>query len=136
MKKLKYAAAVAAIVLCALFSACSAGTSGSLKELTHPYIATYECTRAEWGGQDFLDGFDYIRIVLSDEKNMELKYKKQDEAERSYKCEYSYNEKTGEFATGTGALGIKFREKIVLENGKFTISLPLLGKQLVMQFES
>ena len=119
MFKLKIAAAAEIIALCAPLCACSISADSSLKELTDPYITRYECTRAEWGGQNFLDGYDYVRITLLDRENMELSYKK-----------------TGELKAGAGAPGIEFTEEIKIENGKFTISLPLLGRELIMQFES
>ena len=136
MFKLKIAAAAAIIALCAPLCACSISADSSLKELTDPYITRYECTRAEWGGQNFLDGYDYVRITLLDRENMELSYKKTGEDAHSYRCAYEYDDKTGELKAGADAPGIEFTEEIKIENGKFTISLPLLGRELIMQFES
>ena len=48
----------------------------------------------------------------------------------------AYDELEIELTAEGTALGIKMRESVKIENGKFTISLPLLGKQLVMDFES
>ncbi len=136
MRKIITAAVIAVISLCALLCACNISADSSLKELTKPYITRYECTRAEWGGQNFLDGYEYIRITLADESNMELSYKKPGESEHKFNCRYNYDQTTGELTAEGTALGIKMRESVKIENGKFTISLPLLGKQLVMDFES
>ena len=107
-----------------------------LIEGTDPYITRYECTRAEWDGKNFLDEFDYVRITLLDKESMAFEYKKTGEKAHSYKCAYEYDDKTGELKAGAGALDIEFTEEIKIENGKFTISLPLLGRELIMQFES
>ena len=83
-----------------------------------------------------MDGYEYIRITLADESNMELSYKKPGESEHKFNCRYNCDQTTGELTAEGTALGIKMRESVKIENGKFTISLPLLGKQLVMDFES
>ena len=119
MVKIRYAAFCAVAALCALLCACNISTDSSLKELTHPCVTRYECTYARWGETDFLEEFDYIRITLLDTEKMALEYKK-----------------TGELTAEAGALGIKFKEKIKIEDGKFTVSLPLMGSPLIMKFQS
>lgn len=136
MVKIRYAAIAVLAALCATLCACGMSADSSLKELTHPCITRYECTYARWGESDFLDDFDYIRITLLDTEKMALEYKKTGEDAHSYECSYALDEKTGEFTAEAGALGIKLREKIKIENGKFTVSLPLMGRQLIMKFQS
>lgn len=136
MVKIRYAAFCAVAALCALLCACNISADSSLKELTHPCVTRYECTYARWGETDFLEEFDYIRITLLDTEKMALEYKKTGESAHSYECSYTLDEKTGEFTAEAGALGIKFREKIKIEDGKFTVSLPLMGRQLIMKFQS
>lgn len=136
MVKIRYAAFCAVAALCALLCACNISADSSLKELTHPCVTRYECTYARWGETDFLEEFDYIRITLLDTEKMALEYKKTGESAHSYECSYTLDEKTGEFTAEAGALGIKFREKIKIEDGEFTVSLPLMGRQLIMKFQS
>lgn len=136
MVKIRYAAFCAVAALCALLCACNISADSSLKELTHPCVTRYECTYARWGETDFLDDFDYIRITLLDTEKMALEYKKTGESAHSYECSYALDEKTGEFTAEAGALGIKFKEKIKIEDGEFTVSLPLMGRQLIMKFQS
>ena len=137
MKKMRYATAAAALCLplCCL-SACKDIADSSLKELTKPYITRYECVLAEWGGNNFLEDFDYIRITLNDSTNMELAYKKTGESEHTFECAYTYDDDTGILRAEGTALGVKHTESVKIEDGKFTISFPLMGKQLVMRFES
>lgn len=136
MVKIRYAAFCAVAALCALLCACNINADSSLKELTHPCVTRYECTYARWGETDFLEEFDYIRVTLLDTEKMALEYKKTGESAHSYECSYTLDEKTGELTAEAGALGIKFKEKIKIEDGKFTVSLPLMGRQLIMKFQS
>lgn len=136
MVKIRYAAFCAVAALCALLCACNISADSSLKELTHPCVTRYECTYARWGETDFLEEFDYIRITLLDTEKMALEYKKTGESAHSYECSYVLDEKTGELTAEAGVLGIKFKEKIKIEDGKFTVSLPLMGRQLIMKFQS
>ena len=134
MKKLTlmFAAAIAA---CSL-TACNVDAQSSLKELSHPYIATYECVRADYGGRDLLEKYDYIRITLAEGQTMLLTYKEKGGRERSRECSYSYDEKTGELTAEIGLLGVSRRESVVIKNGGFTLSMPIAGAQLVMQFSA
>lgn len=134
--KIKIAATSALAAACVFLCSCTIDTNSSLKELTDPYITRYECTYAACGDKEFLDEFDYIRITLTDKENMELSYRKKGDMPRMHSCRYSFNEKTGELTAEGGALGVKFKERVIIENGKFTISFPISGKELVLRFES
>lgn len=134
MKKITLTLA-AALAACSL-SACEIDVQSSLKELSDPYIATYECVRADYGGQDMLEKYDYIRITLTDKETMLLSYKEKGGKAHSRECGYSYDEKTGELTAEIGLLGVSRRESVVVENGQFTLSMPIAGTQLIMQFKS
>ena len=136
MVKLKIAAAAALAAACATLCACTIDTNSSIKELTDPYITRYECTYAAWGNQEFLEEFDYIRITLTDKEKLELSYKKKGDMPRVHTCRYSFDEKTGELTAEGGALGVKFKERVLVENGKFTIAFPISGKELILRFQS
>jgi hypothetical protein len=110
--------------------------NSSLKDFTHPYINTYECTYAMFGGDNLLDDFDYFKITLLNKKELEVSFKKQDEAKKSFTCPYEYDKKSGELTAEIGILGYKYRQKVIIKEGKFTISFNILTKPLVMIFES
>ena len=116
--------------------ACNIKADSSLKELTHPYITRYECTSATYGGDDIMGNFDYIRITLLDKEQLELACKPKSGKVRSVKSGYTFDEDTHELCAEIGALGVKVKERVIVENGKFTISFPLRGKELIMNFES
>jgi hypothetical protein len=108
----------------------------SLKEFTNPHIATYECTYAMFGGDDLLEDFDYFKITLLNKKELEVSFKKHDEAKKSFVCPYEYVKKTHELTAEFGILGYKYRQKVTINDGKFTINFNILTKPLVMIFES
>ncbi len=136
MKNLKIFAVIAAAALCALFAACTIDTSGSLKELSNPYVNQYECTSATLGGEDILGQFDYIRVLLTDESNMQIQYKRKGQSAHSENCRYRYDEETHELTAEAGILGFKLRESVKIENGQFTLTIPISGRQLIMKFSS
>ena len=126
--------------ICTLFllllSACDAREIGSLKSITSPYIAHYECTEAYYGEENILDKFDLIEINLVNKKQMELIYKLKDEDKRVIETEYTFDMDTRELSAEIGILGHKFRQTATVKNGKFTISKSIGSKQLVMKFEA
>lgn len=127
---------VCAAALCVIMPcACRIEADSSLKELTHPYITRYECTSAAYGGEDILGGFEYIRITLLDESRLELAFRQKGGRAHAVKSGYTFDEDTHELCAEIGALGVKVKERVIVENGRFTISLPLRGKQLILNFE-
>ncbi len=125
--------------ICSLFvllSACDARDTGSLKSLTRPYIAQYECTDAKLGNDDLLEKFDYIKIVLVDKNKLQLIYKLKMGEKRVKESEYTFDAKTRELSADIGIFGYRFNQTAVVKDGKFTVTKTIIGKQLVMNFES
>lgn len=117
-----------------LLPACDAKNAGSLKSITRPYIAQYECTSATFGGDDILERFDYIEITLVNKKDMEVIYKPKGGDRKLIKTTYSLNTETRELTAEVGIYGYKFKETTKIQNGKFTISKAIGRKQLIMNF--
>ena len=118
-----------------LLPACDIQEADSLKSLTKPYIAQYECYEGTFGGEDILEKFDYIEINLADKKNLELLFKRKDGEKYKYECEYTFDNNTNELSADIGVLGFRFKESVKIEYGKFTVSKPIGSKQLVMKFK-
>lgn len=108
----------------------------SVKSLTHPYINTYECTRATLGNTDLLEKYEYFKITILDTENLEVAFKKNKGKKHVYTCKYDFNEETRELSAEIGILGFRFRQKTVIEKGKFTVSMPIFARQLIMNFEA
>jgi 2',3'-cyclic-nucleotide 2'-phosphodiesterase (5'-nucleotidase family) len=65
---------------------------------------------------------------------LEVNFKKKGEKKHAYETPYTIDEDTGEFSAEIGILGFKFKQTTIIKDGKFTLSMPILSKQLVMKF--
>lgn len=135
-RKIFFPAAMLLCLLLTLCSACSAAGSSSIKDVTRPYIAQYECVEARYGDADLLKNYDYIRIILTDKENMELDYKPKGEERKVFRGRYSLDPSTRELSGEIGVLGFKYREKVKIENGSFTITKPLGERQFTAKFRA
>lgn len=119
-----------------LLPACDAREAGSLKSITRPYIAHYECTHATLGEENILEKFDYIELVLVDRQKMEFIFKPKDGERHVIECDYTFDVNTRELTAEIGIYGYRFRESTIVEHGKFTIAKALGSKQLIMKFKA
>lgn len=135
MKKIKFIALLS-LILCAIITcAFTFDRTSTLTDLTHPYINTYECTSARLGDEDLLEKYEYFTITFLDENELEVSFKRQGGNRHAYTCGYTVDDDTQELTAELGILGFKFRQSAIIENGKFTLCMPVLGKPLVMVFE-
>lgn len=123
-------------LLCLILCAFTIDESSSLKSLTKPYITTYECTAARLGNENIMEKYEYIKITFLDDKELEVSLKHKNGKKKSYTCEYHYDEKTSRFNAELGIWGFKFKQDTKIENGKFTVCMPILGRTLLMNFQS
>lgn len=136
-KKFYPLALLFAFLILTLLPACNIQQeTSSLKSLTKPYIAEYECYEGMFGGEDILKKFDYIIITLADKENLELIFKLKDGERYKYECEYELDTKTRELSADIWVLGYRFKESVNIEHGKFTVSKTIGSKQLVMKFKT
>ena len=136
MKKRLIILAVICTFLLTFLSACDVKNAGPLKSITRPYIAQYECVEATLGDENLLDKFDFIKIVLLDKENLEFLYKQKEGDDKSFNSKYVFDIKSRTFTAEIGILGYTFKQSTVIEKGKFTISKPIGGKQLIMKFKA
>ena len=136
MKKKFIAAIFIAVAACMCMCAFTFDMNSSVKSLTKPYIATYDCTYAQLGKQDLLEKYEYLKITLLDDEKLEVSFKRKNGKKHTYTSTYSYDDETGELKAEIGILGFKFRQATKIENGKFNLSMPILGKQLFMTFST
>lgn len=136
MKKKYYAIIFIALALCLSLCAFTFDANSSVKSLTKPYITTYECVKGQLGNDDLLEKYEYLRITFLDDENLEVSFKRKNGKRHAYTCAYDYDDKTKKFSAELTILGFKFRQATVIENGRFTVSMPILGKPLVMVFAS
>lgn len=122
-------------LLLLLLPACKFDENSSLKTLTKPYIAHYECTKASYGKRDLLEDYEYIEIALLDSKKMELIYKNKNGERKVVEGTYTYDDKKQEFKSNLGILGFEFKEPVVIRDGKFTIKKQIASKMLILNFK-
>ena len=134
-RKIIFLTAILTLILL-LLPACDARQYGSLKSLTKPYIAQYECTEAKLGEQDLLERFDYIEINLEPKNKMQVIYKPKDGKKNIVESRYSFDVKSHELTAEIGILGYNFKEATVVENGKFTLTKTIGDRQLIMKFKA
>lgn len=136
MKKRLIILALFCTMLLSLLSACDMKNAGSLKSITNPYIAQYDCVEATLGEEDILKKFDHIKITLVNKENLELSYKPKDGDSKTVKSKYAFDVKSRTLTAEIGLLGYSFKQSTIVEKGKFTISKSIGGKQLIMKFKA
>ena len=75
-------------------------------------------------------------LFHEDKDTLLAEYKTKNGKPHAHRCPYTFDKKTGEFYADFGAAGVKYRQPTKIEDGKFTISFPVAGKQLILRFES
>lgn len=135
-RKIFFITVLISVLALPLFCACNAKELTSLKAITHPYIAEYECTSATYGDENLLDKYEYIEIILVNKSEMDIVYKPKNEQKHIIKSTYSFDSKTKELTGEVGILGCKVRGTTKIENGKFTVTKTIAKKQLIMNFKA
>ena len=136
MKKRLFVAGLLATLVITFACAFTIDENSSVKDLTHPYINTYECTRATLGETDLLEEYEYFRIIIGEGEELTVLFNQKGGKEHRYASTYKFDKDTHELTAEIGILGFTYRQKTIIENGKFTISMPILTKQLTMIFEA
>lgn len=124
-----------AVLACTL-AACNFDKHESIKAITKPYIARYECTEARLGTTDLLEKYEYIYITLLDKSRLEVKFKPLNGEAKAFEGNYAVDPETREFTGEIGILGCSFKESVKIEKGAFTITKNILSMPLIMKFET
>ena len=130
---------IALLLSCALAIAlaCSfIADESSVKQLTKPYVTTYECTQATLGGRDLLDGYAYIRCELCADGELKIITCKKDGTKRTVSGTYAFDDQTRELTADIAFLGANANNRVKLENGKFMLSTHITGLPLIIIFEA
>lgn len=132
MKKNRLKSSLLAGLISVLLVAPNFRASG-LKEITKPYLGTYECTEARLSEKEYLSDFDYIRLELKPKNEFILYCKKKGgrEFRENGKYQYDYQRGVIKFVGSSGAL----KREFPLTNGNITMEIPFGGKNLFLEFE-
>ena len=111
-------------------------TKSSVKSISKPYIAQYECVEARFGEDNFLECYDYIRVILLNKNELELLYKLKDGEKTSVVGTYTLDPETRIIDAEIGILRYKFKKKVEVKNGEILISHTIMQKELFMKFQT
>ena len=117
-----------------LFPACGIDMNSSLKTLSKPYIAEYECVEARLGTENLLEKYEYFYITLVNKEELEVSFKEKVGKKTLIKGTYTIDPKTHELTGETGVLGFQFKESVIVKNGEFVIEKNLGPFPLYMKF--
>lgn len=126
----------AAICLFALFplGGCDVSAMTALAEISRPYAGEYVCRSLTVGGEDRLDDYEYIRLVLSRDDTFEFSCRDKKGKEGAYKGTYEMDA-SGENITFTVRVGfIPVHRTFPVENGSIFMDIRLRGKLLHAEF--
>lgn len=119
-----------------LLPACEVKADSSIKSISRPYIAQYECVQARYGNKNLLEEYDYIKITLLNKEELEVSFKPKDGEKKSAKCNYTLDPETRILQAEIGILGFKFKESVEVVNGKIVIVKNIGPAALVVVFEA
>lgn len=106
-----------------------------IKSLTKPYLNEYVCTYGMLGERDLLEDTEYIKVTFIDKQTLEISYKKTEGKKHAFECGYSHDDKTGEVVIDFGLFDAENKPRIIINDGRFTVSKQLGNKLLYMIFE-
>lgn len=129
--KLK-SALLSAMLSLTLCSSCK--MSGSLPDITKPYLGEYECQQALFNGKDYLEEFEYVRLTLEEDGVCLLSVKKSGNEKHEEKGRYEYNKEKEEIILSLDEQG-SYQRRFPLKDGVITLSLSFGGKTFFAQFE-
>ena len=107
--------------------------SGSLTDITKPYLGEYECKKIVFDGEDHSDWFSDVRLELKPDKTFVLTYP-QNGKKHETKGRYVYDEQS-ETITLSAEGAETFKRRFPLKDGMIYITLTFGEKTLSMQFE-
>ncbi len=105
----------------------------SLKNIAKLHLGVYECVEATLGSKDLLPAFSFLRLEFIDAENFLLHYQEKVGERKKVEGKYAYDSARGLLMLTDTERGIK--GQFPLNEGKLILSMPLCGKQLVMQFQ-
>ena len=83
-----------------------------------------------------MEEYEYFRIIVGENNDLKVLFKRKDGKAYEFSSKYTFDDTTHELTAEIGVLGYPYRQKTVIEKGTFTISMPILNKQLIMIFET
>lgn len=121
----------AAILSALLFDVASLG---GLKDVSRPYLGTYECERILFGNEDRTDKFDYVRIELMPGGKMKLFYKEKEGRKGEAEARYTYDTESDSLTICADIAGTEYKKSFPVKDGALELSVRYGDRMLAMKF--
>lgn len=108
--------------------------TGTLKDITKPYLGEYECESVTLGEKDYLENFAFIRLELEKGETFVLRYKTKDGQTGEEKGTYVYDDREHAICLSMGKNG-EWKRKIPIKKGKLNLSFPIGTQLFSMEFK-
>jgi len=118
--------------LAALINVSSMGT---LKDLSRPYLGTYDCEYIRMGSEDLLKKFDYVTAELKPEGIFKIEFKDLRGVKGLYRGHYVFDESDGTIKIDESIFGKRVTKSFSAENGEIIANLLYGDKLLAIKFK-
>ena len=118
-----------------LFFALAPLRTGSLNDITQPYLGEYECKSATYGKKDILGDFSYVMLELKADETFVLRYAdKKGERKGEERGTYVYDKERERITFQLNKKG-DWKREFSLKDGGIFIALKMGNKTLSITFE-
>ena len=108
--------------------------SGTLTDISKPYLGVYECQSAQYNGKDLLEDFSYIRLELAKDDCFTIYFQEKDGKARKAKGKYHYNTQRETITMYTQDFA-SIKREFPLQKGILLVEFPIGGKTVFLKFK-
>lgn len=105
----------------------------SLLDVTKVYLGEYECSYAQLGDKEYLEGFDFVTLELKANGTYLLAFREKEGKKHTETGEYEYDEKTKTLRFSPRDKSA-LKKEFPLVDGVLTISAQIGNQQLIVRF--
>lgn len=106
-----------------------------LKDVSRPYLGTYECKYVMLGDKNLLDDMDYINFALLPKNIFKIEFRDKKGVKGLYRGHYTFSEKDGEITINENIFGKRVSKTFSAENGVIQVNLIFGDSPLSIKFE-
>ena len=106
----------------------------SLRDISRPYVGEYKCKRLQFGGEDELERFEYIKLELKYGGTFRCSYLDTQGNEGEYSGKYKISEENAEITLSAVSGGEEKKFVFPYKKGSVLVTEQLNGKLLFAEF--
>lgn len=135
MKKIKFFNFLVVILCCLLFCSNAWSKDGELKDISRPYLGTYECEELYFAGEDLIGKFAFLKVELKTDGGCVYYREKKSRSTKKIPFTYEYNREKKEL-WASGQWGIfKIEKSFPLKKGEIHVVIPIANLTLKAKFK-